>query len=241
MIPIIYHTGLTPPPSLDSNVFEIYHYPVLKVEYESSNIPCDISDFLQMDPIVLIMSKNAVIGLNNWLESYGKESNFFSCAKFWTIGDRTNQYLQNALNIQSFYPEEMTGKGVLLALQEKDHSKVLLVSGQNPRKEFIEDLNSAGINFFHFSVYKIKCEGNTTFSANFINNESNYLVITSPSSIVGILKSLSLLDLSNLKTRIISIGPTTSAAICENGGDIFLESKVQNINLIYENLWKSPT
>ena len=70
----------------------------------------------------------------------------------------------------------------------------------------------------------------------FKNDALNYLIITSPSSIDGILKSLSLLDLSGLKSRIISIGPTTSAAIRKNGGHVFLESENQNINALYENL-----
>ena len=238
MIPIIYHTGLTPPPSMNIDDFEICHYPVLKVEYESSNMPQDISDILQFNPIVLMMSKNAVIGLDKWLAHFGLGSDFFACNNFWTVGDRTHACLMNFLGIPSFYPDTMTGEGVLQSLQKQNHSRVLIISGQNPRQDFIEGLSSAGINFFHFAVYQTSYAVSSEFSTNFKNSKSNYLIITSPSAVGGILRSLSLLDLSRLKCRIISIGPTTSAAIRQNGGDVFLESDVPNINALYDSLDK---
>ena len=236
MIPVIYHTGLTPPPPVHIAGYEVRYFSVLKVEYESSNAPQDISDILLMDPIVLMMSKNAVIGLHKWLLHFGLESNFFADANFWTVGERTHGCLKKIMGIESFYPDEMTGKGVILALQKQNYSSILLISGHNPRQEFIEGLSLAGINFFHFPVYNIFISDSIELSAHFKDNESNYLIITSPSAVEGILRSLSLLDLSRLKNRIISIGPTTSAEIRQNGGDVFFESELQNINALYKSL-----
>ena len=130
----------------------------------------------------------------------------------------------------------MSGEGVLKALQKQNQYKILLISSQDPRKEFIEGLSLAGINYYHFSVYKTSCNENIEFSTHFKNDESNYLIITSPSTVDGILKSLSFSDLTKMKSRLISIGPTTSAAIRKNGGDVFLQSEAQNINSLYENL-----
>ena len=235
-MPVIYHTGLTPPPSMYIEGFEICYYPVQRVIYESENIPQDISDILLMNPIVLMMSKNAVKGLDKWLVHFGLKPDFFSGTDFWTVGERTYSCLNNILGIKSFFPEEMMDKGVILALQTQNHSRVLLISSQNPRQEFIEDLSSAGINFFHFPVYKMSSEENVEFSARFKNDESDYLIITSPSAVDEILVNLCLSDLSKLQSRIISIGPTTSAAIRKNVGDVFIESQVQNINTLYDNL-----
>ena len=235
-MPIIYHTGLTPPPFVDIDGFEICHYAVLNIEYESCNAPQDIIDFMKLAPIVLMMSQNAVKGLDKWLANYALEPNFFTDADFWTVGDRTYSCLQNILKIQSFYPNKMTGKGVLEALEEQNHSRVLLIAGQDPRKEFIEGLSSAGINYFHFPVYKTSCAGNPEFYSHFKNAESDYLLITSPSGVVGILASLSFQNLSKVKSRMISIGPTSSAAIRQNGGDVFFESEDQNINSLFNNL-----
>ena len=140
MIPVIYHTGLTPPPPSCIDGFKISHYPVLTVEYASSNAPKDISDILQLNPIVLLMSKNAVIGLDKWCTHFDLESDFFADADFWTVGDRTHACLKNILGIQAFYPDKMTGQGIIEALKKKNRSRVLLISGQNPRQEFIEGL-----------------------------------------------------------------------------------------------------
>ena len=52
----------------------------------------------------------------------------------------------------------------------------------------------------------------------------------------GILKSLSCSDMSKVKTRIISIGPTTSKAIRANGGEVFMQSEYQNMKVLYDNL-----
>ena len=175
------------------------------------------------------------IRCDKWISNFGLEADFFADADVWTVGDRTHACLQNILGITAFYPDKMTGVGIIQALQRKNHSRVLLISGQNLRPEFIEGLSAAEINFFHFPVYKIRIEGSLEFSANFKNDESNYLIITSPSTVDGILMSLSLNDLSGMKSRIISIGPTTSLAIREKGGSVFIESEVQNINLLYDN------
>ena len=85
-------------------------------------------------------------------------------------------------------------------------------------------------------MYKTSCAGNPEFYSHFKNAESDYLLITSPSGVVGILASLSFQNLSKVKSRMISIGPTTSDAIRQNGGDIFFESKDQNINSLFNNL-----
>ena len=78
MKPIIYHIGLTPPPSITFDGFEICYFPVLSVKYESFNTPGDLSDILKQVPIAIIMSKNAVIGLHKWLTSFNLESNLIA-------------------------------------------------------------------------------------------------------------------------------------------------------------------
>ena len=118
-MPVIYHIGLTPPPPVDIDSFDICYYPVLKVVYESSNAPQDVSDILQLKPIVLMMSKNAVIGLDKWLTHFGLEPDYFTDIDFWTVGDRTHACLKTILGIQSFFPDEMTGTGVIKVLQNK--------------------------------------------------------------------------------------------------------------------------
>ena len=74
------------------------------------------------------------------------------------------------------------------------------------------------------------------FSDHFQNSDTNYIVITSPSVISGVLNNLELTDLSQVKTNIISIGPTTTTAIKKEKGQVFHESKIQNITSLYDDL-----
>ena len=233
----IYHIGLTPPPSsVVVQDYTISYYPLLSVEYTHCNTPQDLADILYRAPVMLLMSKNAVIGLETWLHDYNLDATYFHNYTFWTIGDRTHAYLQENLGIASVYPEDMTGNGIIEKLQAENISRILLIAGQEPRKEFIEGLLQANITFFHFSVYDVQIKENADFSTNFINDPSNYIIITSPSSVRGILHSLSIESLSHLQAQIVSIGPTTSKAINDNSGTIFYESTVQNIGTLYNNL-----
>ena len=140
-MPSIYHAGLTPPPS--SKIiqgFTISYYPVLSVEYAHINTPQDIIEILHGNPVILIMSKNGIIGLKKWLHDYTLDSTFFQNSIFWTVGDRTHTHLKETLGLASFYPEESTGRGIIQQLRTEQISKVLLIAGQDPQKEFIDGL-----------------------------------------------------------------------------------------------------
>ena len=62
------------------------------------------------------------------------------------------------------------------------------------------------------------------------------MVCTSPSTVDGILKSLSLTHLTHLKAKLISIGPTTSSASCERGGSVYHESTEQKVSTLYSEI-----
>ena len=236
MKPSVYHVGLTPPPSIEIDDFQIHYFPVSDVIFKSSHMPEDIREVLKQRPIIVLMSKNSVSGLEKWLSNYNLDNNFFNGYNFWTVGERTQNYLQKVIGIQSSYPDEMTGKGLIKVLNRRNYSKVLLITGQNPQEEFIDRLSMSNIHFFHFPVYEVCAKENLEFSTSFMDSKENYLIITSPSSIDGIIKNLRISDLSEIKSHLISIGPTTSSSICRNGGIVFYESTVQNIKILYEKL-----
>lgn len=238
MKPLVYHIGLTPPPSIKMDVFDIFHYPVLKVIFKHHHLPDDINEILKQKPVLLLISKNAVIGLSKWLFHHDLDIDYFKGHDFWTIGNRTQDCLMDVLEIESFHPSQMTGRGILNALIDNKKSKIILMSGNDPQEEFIEALNISGINFFHFPIYEIKINNDLQFSIEFKNSKSNYLVITSPKSIDGILENLAIKDLSSLKPQIISMGPTTSSAINKHKGHVFHESRKQNISALYDDLMR---
>ena len=49
MKPIIYHTGITPPPDIQSGEFEVLHTSTIAVEFKNHHIPQDIAEFLKIE------------------------------------------------------------------------------------------------------------------------------------------------------------------------------------------------
>jgi len=233
---IIFHTGLTPPPEIKYNHFEILHTPTITVEFNHHHIPRDIVECLKSNPVAIIMSKNAVSGLKKWLEKYNLSVDVFGNTPFWTVGEQTHQNLLNELGIESWHPELMTGEGIIQSLIEKDQNRILLISAHEPQQNFIDGLRTAGIHFFHFTTYTTQILSDVKLTAEFIDDENNFIVCTSPSTVDGILKSLSLTHLADLKTKLISIGPTTSSAIREREGFVYHESSEQKISTLYSEI-----
>ena len=233
--PIIYHIGLTPPPIIDFEEFDILCHPLLQVDFSFSHLKEDVDEMLKQDPILVLMSKNAVFGLDKWLKQNSLNFSYFD-NEFWTVGEITYAHLRDISKIEAFYPSLMTGKGLIEALHHKNKSKIVLICGKNPQKELIKELDAFKINFFHFPVYEIKNKQNMDFVANFQDSELNYIVITSPSAIKGLLNNLRLDDLSQIKANFVSIGPTTTEAIMKEKGCVFHESKIQKISSLYDDL-----
>ena len=236
MKPIIFHTGLTPPPEIKYNHFEILHTPTITVEFNHHHIPQDIVEYLKSNPAAIIMSKNAVSGLKKWLEKYNLSMDIFGDTPFWTVGEQTHQNLLDELGIESWHPELMTGEGIIQSLIEKNQNRILLISAHEPQQNFIDGLRTAGIHFFHFPTYTTQILSDAKLTAEFIDDENNFIVCTSPSTVDGILKSLSLTHLADLKTKLISIGPTTSSAIREREGFVYHESSEQKISTLYSEI-----
>ena len=236
MKPIIFHTGLTPPPEIQYNDFEILHTPTITVEFNHHHIPRDIVECLKSNPVVIIMSKNAVYGLKKWLKKYNLYVDIFGNIQFWTVGEQTHQNLLDELGIDSWHPELMTGEGIIQSLIEKKQQRILLISAHKPQLNFIEGLKTAGIHFFHFPTYTTHIVSDAELTAEFMDDENDFIVCTSPSTVDGILKSLSLTHLADLKTKLISIGPTTSSAICKRGGFVYHESSEQKITTLYSEI-----
>jgi len=234
--PIIFHTGLTPPSEIQYNHFEILHTPTIMVEFNHHHIPQDIVECLKSNPVAIIMSKNAVSGLKKWLKKYNLSMDVIGDIPFWTVGEQTHQNLLDELGIESWHPELMTGEGIIQSLIEKDQNRILLISAHEPQQNFIDGLRTAGIHFFHFPTYTTQILSDAKLTAEFMDDENNFIVCTSPSTVDGILKSLSLTHLADLKTKLISIGPTTSSAIREREGFVYHESSEQKIATLYSEI-----
>ena len=232
----IYHIGITPPPFIQIKRYNICHFPLLHIEYTYESKPDRIKRCATTNPIIIIMSKNAVNGLISWIDYYNIDDCIFKVNKFWTVGKQTHDYLQSKLNIKSYFPKKMTSEGILQELQNLQVSNLLLISNETPQIDFINTLKLLKINWLHFPVYKTKMKIDKIFANEYIDSKNNFIVITAPSLVESLKLNLSISDLSKIKSKIISIGPTTSNAIERNNGTVFFESLEQDISLLYETI-----
>jgi uroporphyrinogen-III synthase len=234
---LIFHTGLTPPNPISANGLKVVHTPVIQVCSEYDHEPHSIQAALSSVNLILLMSKNAVDGLKNWLGKNQLSISFFKNLPFWTVGVRTGNYLKRELGASAWYPQQMTGDGVIQSLLENNHTSILLISAKHPRNEFLESLTENKITFFHFPVYHTQMCENEEFSQQFsAKGNSSVIVFTSPSTVQGTLNSLSIPNFTGLDCKLVSIGPTTSGEIEHWGGEIYYESKYQDIDKLYSEL-----
>jgi len=229
---IIFHLGLTQPPFYQKENIKVIHTPVIRVEYCHHHSVNDIKKTLVANPIIILMSKSAVNGLYKWMLSYGIEKDFFKSHIFWSIGENTKKYLQSKIGINSICPEKTTNDGLLIKLKSKNIRKIILIGNQSIQKIIKEKLCLMNITCFHFIVYKNLLNIDLDLINTFDDNNSSYVVFTSPSTVTGFLENLSL-DLSRSKIKIISIGPTTTKTIIKYGGTVYYESQFQDINYLY--------
>ncbi len=235
--PIIFHTGLTPPNPISTNGLEVLHTPVIRVCSEFDHPPKTIKGALAGVELILLMSKNAVDGIKNWMNYHNITMEFFNELPIWTVGIRTGNYLKRELGVSAWHPKKMTGEGVIESLEEYNHSSILLISARHPRNEFLESLTKRHISYFHFPVYHTHICENAEFLKKFSQEDrSSVIVFTSPSTVQGTLNSLSIPNFTGLGCKLVSIGPTTSGEIEHWGGEIFYESKYQDIDKLYSEL-----
>ena len=98
MNPVIYHTGLYLPNTANS-AFDIHHTPTIKVKFISHSEAREISEYLKVNPHILIMSKNAITGLSKWMNSHHLNGDIFKGHPFWTVGRASQNCLKEELAI----------------------------------------------------------------------------------------------------------------------------------------------
>ena len=210
---------------------------MISIKSEHFHQPSEIIRAIENAEVILLMSKNAVDGMKDWLCCYDQKIDCFDILPFWTVGGRTGQYLKRELGISSWHPNKMTGEGVLQALSDSKYTSIILIAAKQPRSELLNGLKEFGVTYFHFPVYNTCIIENTNFYQQFHNSrKSSIIVFTSPSTVQGTLNSLSISNFTELDCKLVSIGPTTSGEIEYWGGEIFYESKNQDINTLYTEI-----
>lgn len=231
----IYHLGTSELPQVKSD-YEIIHTPVIKIDYITKVFFKEVESFIDDNSVVLILSQNGVKALKNWMDFYKLTNDFFKKIKFWTVGVQTFNCLRNELNIDSYFPELMTGIKAIESICKTNKNKVLIVAGEYLRDDFLFNLGNNNIDYYHLPVYNRCIYQNKDLKMSFNNQSADYLLFTSPSTVSGFMNNMNVSNLLNINSHLISIGPTTSLSIIKNRGKIFYESSSPSLKSLLNEL-----
>ncbi len=231
MTPTILYTGLSKNKSIQSlpEGVNYYHVPTIRIEYEHPEDFAPVSEWLNREPYVVFFSKNGVIGLERWV----REENLslpLDRSTVWAVGKATAEMVREKFGLSAVRPPKQNSIGLIRAFETIPPKPVLLFSARKSRPQFPLWLEKQGWEYRRVVVYATRIIHNQSLAELFRNKPDEYIVFTSPSTVKGFLKSTGLPNLENVESRLISIGPTTSAEIQSSGGHIFEELVTPDIN-----------
>lgn len=238
--PQIIFTGLRAP-RLDVsqlNGIPLYHHPTIRISYFAPSEFQPVGHLLTQKSYVVFLSRNGVIGLAEWVNAEGGVSLDLEQAVIWAVGAATAQQVEMTLGLQAVQPSEQNALGLSQTFSTLAKRPVVIFAAEEPRPEFPAWLVKNGWDFHQFPVYRTEILENADLNRRFNDNDAEYVVFTSPSTVKGFLQSLHRLDLKLLKSRWISIGPSTTSEIESAGGVVQWEAEEPEIHTLLLNLIK---
>ncbi|NOZ03129.1 MAG: uroporphyrinogen-III synthase [FCB group bacterium] len=224
MTPTILYTGLSNNQALQSlpDGIGYYHVPTIRIEYEHPEDFAPVLEWLNREPYVVFFSKNGVIGLERWVREEGL-SLPLNRATVWAVGKATAGMVRETFGLSAVQPPQQNSAGLIQAFETLSPKPVVLFSARKSRPQFPQWLEKRGWEYLRVVVYTTRILANKSLPEHFRNKPDEYIVFTSPSTVKGFLKSTGLPNLESVDSRLISIGPATSAEIRSSGGHIFEE------------------
>jgi uroporphyrinogen-III synthase len=224
MTATILYTGLSNNQSLQSlpDGIDYYHVPTIRIEYKHPEDFAPVLEWLNREPYVVFFSKNGVIGLEHWVREE-RLSLPFHRLTVWAVGNATAETVRETFGFPAIQPPKQNSAGLIQAFERLPPKPVVLFSAKKSRPQFPQWLEKQGWEYLCVVVYATRILSNKDVPKHFRNKPDEYIVFTSPSTVKGFLKSTGLPNLESLDSRLISIGPATSAEIQSSGGNVFEE------------------
>ncbi|BBM83037.1 uroporphyrinogen-III synthase [Candidatus Uabimicrobium amorphum] len=208
----IFYTGSKKPPQSD---LHLLWTPTIAIEYSPPTNQEKLQQMMAQECRYVFFSRHGVIG-------FRKHFALPPHAIVYAVGKTTCNCIRDIWDTVSvFTPEEQNALGMikLFERQEKPFTTVV-IQGNKGRKEFSDWLTENNWPFLTSCVYQNTLRKNDVLQKHWQNNENEYVLFTSPSTVKGFLYSIAAQDLQNVASRLMSIGPTTSNAIREHGGKV---------------------
>ena len=233
----IYYTGLHLPEQLDDYGLDtrIHHTATIEITFTPPENFQQVNAYLQKEPIIIFLSRNGVNGFYYWLNDQGITLDNYSVT-FMAVGEKTSATIEKKFHQSAQIPEIQNALGLIQTLQTIPKKPIILITGKETRPELPDWLDKEGWDYCHSTVYSTMLKQNHYLQKIFRNAQNEIVIFTSPSTVLGFLKSVNTINFKSINSRLLSIGPTTTRSIEEHLGTIFLESSQPNLSILTNEL-----
>jgi len=211
---------------------EVIEFPTIEIvpEKDMSGLVRALDKADAYDWLVLT-SQNAVEIFFDELLKSGQDVRALGNLKVAVIGPATGNELINYGLIPDIVPEKYVAEGLLAAFDDCDlkNKKILLPCSAEARPVLAEGLAARGAEVDRIHIYGTALpEGKTEEEIEMVGN-ADYITFASSSTVSNFFKII-----PDVKAKIASIGPVTSAKVKELGFDVAIEAEEYTIDGIVE-------
>jgi uroporphyrinogen III methyltransferase/synthase len=179
--------------------------------------------------LICLTSPNGVGLLFERLAARGEDARALAGARVAAIGPGTARALREHGVTADVVPERFVAQGLIEALREVDFSRVLIARAASARDVLPDALRESGASVEIMSLYETVAE---PLDAAVVTElaQADYLTFTSSSTVTFFLSSAA----PGPDTRLVSIGPITSATLRERGLSVSVEAARHDIDGLVE-------
>jgi len=211
--------------------------PTIKVNYINPEADTCLENFNEQKSYLVFLSKNSVQGLKNYISKVHLKLTF-SEKMVWAVGPGTRNAVKNEFKIDSNIPENYSGTGLTQNFGRLKRRPVYIICGRETLPEFPAWLQREKWTYELIRVYKTTAFSNPQIKQHFKNTEREIVLFTSPKTVSGFLNSINQEGFESIFSKLASIGPTTSKMILKQGGKVFSEALIPDINKFMLSLIK---
>ena len=209
--------------AMGANVIEA---PAIRVQAlaDTGQAPLDPSAY----DLICVTSPNGVSGLFDRLSAAGLDARSLAGASIAAIGSTTAAALREYGITPDVVPERALAESLVEALAELPVERALIARAREGRDVLPDALRARGAQVDVLELYETVAEplSNDTLRA---VADADYVTFTSSSTVLHFLKAAAQ-DGMSARTRIVSIGPVTSATLREHGLEPHVEAERHDVD-----------
>jgi uroporphyrinogen III methyltransferase / synthase len=188
--------------------------------------------------LVVLTSPNGVRLLFERLHAAGRDARALAGARVAAIGPGTAAVLRQNGVIADLVPERFVAEGLVEALRDVAVKRALIARAADARDVLVDALRERGAEVEVLALYETVAEQLTEAQISAVQ-DADYLTFTSSSTVRFFVAAAG--DRISPRSRIISIGPVTSATLDEHGMRADAEAARHDIDGLIETLVQDAT